>query len=47
MRDGSSRVAVMDRDVIRIAVIAIVAVALARFVVPKLPGVGPVVGQYL
>jgi hypothetical protein len=37
----------MDRDVIKIAVIAIVAVALARMFVPKLPVFGPVVGPYL
>lgn len=37
----------LDRDVLKIALIAIVAVALARMFVPRLPGVGPVVGPYL
>lgn len=34
-------------DTVRIAIIAIVAVALARLIIPKLPTVGPLVGAYL
>lgn len=34
-------------DTVRIAVIAIVAVAAARLIVPRIPGVGPAVGAYL
>lgn len=34
-------------DTLRIAIIAIVAVAAARMIVPRIPVVGPVVGGYL
>lgn len=37
----------LDRDTIRIAVIAIVAVALARMFIPRLPVIGATVGPYL
>ena len=34
-------------DTVRIAVIAIVAVALARLVIPRVPVIGPQVGAFL
>lgn len=37
----------MDRDVLRIALIAVVAVIVAKIVLPKVPVVGPPVVAYL
>jgi hypothetical protein len=37
----------LDRDVLRIAVIAVVAVVVARMFLPRVPIVGPAVAPYL